>query len=59
LVKHLEGDILLSQFLVNGDEMRDASGKPIELGDDESVAFSRILKRGCELRERNESLGDL
>jgi len=50
LVKHLEGDILRSQFLVNGDEMRDASCKSVELGDDKSVALSRILKRGCELR---------
>jgi len=50
LLKHLEVDALPLKPFANGDEMKDAPGEPVELGDHERVAFPPIFKRGLKLR---------
>jgi hypothetical protein len=45
----LQGNAPVLQTLADSDEVENASGKPIELGDDESVAFAGIIKRRFQL----------
>jgi hypothetical protein len=50
LLKHPKSDGLRFQPATNGNEVGHAPCKPVELCDDENVAFPCIIKRGLELR---------